>query len=541
MPTLRTSDTELKLAYWAQSTGNVFQMSVTSITLDRNALSPLAIKMVSRDRSKVLIAGPAKERVQSSRETLTSFLDDGLPHYGINTGFGALGKIRIDDASLQQLQTNLIRSHSTGVGPSLDTETVRATMLLLAASLCRGHSGIRLEVIQLITELLNHGITPVVPEIGSVGASGDLAPLSHIAQVLIGEGEADYQGKVVPGSQALKLAGLKPVQLAAKEGLALINGTHLMAGRGALLVHDFERLFHAAMVAAAMSMDSCRTTDTTLDPRIHLVRNQPGQKFVAATLRLLLQTSTIMKSHREDDPRVQDPYSFRCCPAVLGSAWDSFQYAKNCIENELGAVTDNPLVFSGQLTDGTPSVVSGGNFHGMPVALPMDVLAIGLSHVAGISERRVYHMLSGHDSEAELPTFLAPQAGLQSGLMIAQYTAAACCNEMIGLSNPASVANLSTSAGMEDYNSFGPRSAAKASRSLALARSVVAIEMLCASTGLDYHRPLHSGAEVEKAYQKIRSVVPPLTEDRSPAPDISAIEKLIFDGEFLIDLDTNQE
>jgi histidine ammonia-lyase len=462
---------------------------------------------------------------------LNSVLAGGQAHYGINTGFGALGRVRIDEDSLQQLQLNLIRSHSTGVGAPLAVDKVRATMTLLVASLCRGYSGVRREVVQLLVALLNAGITPEIPETGSVGASGDLAPLAHLSLVLIGEGFAFVDGRRLRGADALAGAQLKPISLQAKEGLALINGTHLMAGQAALLVEDFQRLFEAALAAAAMSVDSCRATDATLDERVHQVRHQAGQIYVAGRLREMLSGSQIVKSHLENDPRVQDPYSFRCCPAVLGAAWDAFGYVRARVHDELGAVSDNPLVFPA--SDGGGDIVAGGNFHGMPVALPLDMLAIATSHVAGIAERRVFHMLSGADNEAELPSFLTPQAGLQSGLMIAQYTAAACCNELIGLSNPASVANLSTSAGMEDYNSFGPRSAAKARRGLRLARSVIAIELLCATAGLDHHRPLRSGDLVERAYDLIRENVKPLTQDRSPAPDIGAIETMIQAGRFV--------
>ena len=500
----------------------------SSIAVNGKALDPRSVEDVARLRSRVYLADDARKRIGRSRSHLESILAGGGIHYGVNTGFGSLAKVEIDAGSLKILQTNLIRSHATGVGDVLDVATVRATMLVLAASLARGHSGVRVELVELLVALLNHEITPQIPEIGSVGASGDLAPLAHLALVLVGEGTARYRDRVLSGAEALAQVGLTPVSLAAKEGLALINGTHLMAARAALLVQDFERLFDAALVAAAMSIDCCRTTPTTLDPRLHDVRRQAGQSLVAARLRVLLDESEIADSHVEDDPRVQDPYSFRCCAAVLGSSWDAFTYVRECVVAELGAVTDNPLVFS----DGTHAdIVAGGNFHGMPIALPLDVLAIALSHLAGVAERRVFHMLSGQDSEAELPTFLTPQAGLQSGLMIAQYTAAACCNELIGLANPASVANLSTSAGMEDYNSFGPRGAAKAVRGVSLARSVVAIELLCAATGLDHHRPLRSGKLVEEAFARIRERVAPLESDRSPAPDIRALEEMIDAGD----------
>ncbi len=461
------------------------------ILLNGEPLTCAQVERVARHGAKVQVDERVLADLTLVRRQLEKTIALGKPHYGVNTGFGALGRVRIDVESLKQLQINLLRSHATGVGAMLPEDIVRAAMLLLCASLCRGRSGVRPDTVQALAALLNEGVAPCVPEIGSVGASGDLAPLAHIGLVLIGEGQARLQGEVVNGDVALRRVGLQPLELEAKEGLALINGTHLMAGRAALLIQDVHRLFHAALVAAAMSIDSCRGTAATLDPRIHLARNQPGQTHVAKLLRTLLSGSEILESHQVDDPRVQDPYSFRCCPAILGAAWEGIQFVERQIEAELSAVTDNPLIFTGE--DGA-EILSGGNFHGMPIAVPLDYLAIAIAHLAGVAERRVFHMLSGIDPEAELPTFLTPQAGLQSGLMIAQYAAAACCNEIIGLTAPATVVNLSTSAGMEDYNSFGPRSAAKAARCLELARSVVAIELLCAATGLDHHRPLRSGA-----------------------------------------------
>ena len=504
-------------------------MTSSPVMLDGSPLTTKQIEQVAREGAPVRTSSATLQQLETIRRQLKEALRNQQPIYGVNTGFGALSRVRIDEASLKSLQENLIRSHSTGVGAPLSEDVVRAMMLLLVASLCRGHSGVRPVVVETLVQLLNARITPEVPEIGSVGASGDLAPLAHVALVLMGEGVATKDGQRLSGGDAIAQAGISPVQLEAKEGLALINGTHLMAGQAALLVRDFERLFEAALVAAAMSIDACRATAATLDVRLHQVRRQTGQIHVAERLRELLQGSEILPSHLEDDPRVQDPYSFRCCPAVLGAAWDAFVFVREKVTTELAAVTDNPLVFTqGEKVE----ILSGGNFHGMPIALPLDVLAVVIAQVAGIAERRIFHALSGLDPEAELPTFLTPQAGIQSGLMITQYTAAACCNELIGLANPASVANLSTCAGMEDYNSFGPRSAAKASRALQLGRSVIAIELLCAATGLDYHRPLRSGAKVEKAYALIREHVPPLEEDRPPASDVRAIEAIIRQGAF---------
>ncbi|HEY6563109.1 MAG TPA: histidine ammonia-lyase [Pirellulaceae bacterium] len=499
------------------------------LELSGGPLTSSDVASVARSGREVHLAREGRERIQASRERLRHAMAPGDPIYGVNTGFGALGRVRIPTDQLLELQLNLIRSHSTGVGIDLPEDVVRGMMLVLAASLTRGYSGVRVEVVESLLGLLNRGVLPCIPEIGSVGASGDLAPLAHLALVLVGEGWAMVAGRKVTGSDALAAASIEPLTLDAKEGIALINGTHLMAARGALLLEDFRRLFDASLVAAAMSVDACRATDSTLDARVHDVRNQAGQSYVAARLRELLAGSQIIKSHRENDPRVQDPYSFRCCPAVLGAVWDQWAYVETVLSAELGAVTDNPLVFEAH---GQACVISGGNFHGLPIALPLDTLAIGIAHLAGIAERRIYHMLSGADAEAELPTFLTPQAGLQSGLMIAQYTAAACCNELIGLTAPASVVNLPTSAGMEDYNSFGPRAAAKAARAMQLARSVVAIELLCAATGIDHHRPLRSGEAVERAFSRIRQVVPALEADRPPAPDIAALEALIAQDAF---------
>jgi histidine ammonia-lyase len=486
------------------------------------------LEQVARGGRQVELGAKAEALLKSGRAALKSVLSDGEPHYGINTGFGSFSRQRIAPADLADLQRNLIRSHASGVGKPLATDIVRGMMLLLAASLSRGLSGVHVETARRVTDLLNAGITPVVPEVGSVGASGDLAPLAHVALVLIGEGECEHLGKITTASKALARAGLKPVTLDAKEGLALINGTHLMAASGALVLRDFDRLFSAALVASAMSIDACRATDAFLDARVHDARCQPGQMHVAASLRELIDSSQIIPSHTLNDPRVQDPYSLRCVPQVLGAVYDAAAYVRACVERELGAVTDNPLVFRrGKQTD----IVSAGNFHGMPLAIPLDALAIALSHLAGIAERRVYHMLSAFDEQTGLPPYLSPKPGLHSGLMIAQYAAAACCNEIIGLATPASVANISTSAGMEDYNSFGPRSAAKARRALELARSVIAIELLCAGEAVEHHRPLKSSPAVERALKIIRKRVPKLKADRPPAPDIAEIEKMIAAGE----------
>lgn len=504
----------------------------TTLNLTVGPLSVTNVVAVAREDAPVSISPAARTAIEAARTRVADCLTDGEAHYGINTGFGSLSRKRIAADQLQQLQTNLIRSHAAGIGTPLPVDTTRGMMLLLAASLSRGHSGVRPQVVELLVEMLNRGVTPVVPSTGSVGASGDLAPLAAIGLAMLGEGEVwGNHAKLpsppthFPAAEALRHAGLSPITLEAKEGLAIINGTHLMASMGALLVHDVSCLMDAAIAACAMSIDASRASHAFLDARVHVARNQEGQKFVAERVRHHLRGSQIVESHKENDPRVQDPYCLRCAPQVLGASRDCLSYVKQSIERELGAVTDNPLVFS-------DAILSAGNFHGMPLAIPLDAACTAIAHIAGISERRTFWMLSAHDPESHLPPYLAKGAGLSSGLMIAQYVAAACCNEIITLATPASVSNISTSAGIEDYNSFGPRAGAKATRALELARSVVAIELMCAAEGLEYHRPLKSGAGVERAYEVVRSLVPRLEHDRPPGPDIEVIAGAVASGRF---------
>ncbi len=509
------------------------QSAVRAIVLSGRALTTAEVHAVAAEGASVRLATAARRSLQTSRRALLAAAADGAPHYGVNTGFGSLARQRIAPDELEALQRNLVRSHAAGAGAPLPEGIVRATMLCLAASLARGCSGVRPEVVEQILAFLNRGITPVVPEIGSVGASGDLAPLAHIALTLMGEGRAYLRGRDMAAIDALKRTKLKPLTFAAKEGLALINGTHLMAARLALLRTEWENVLPAALIAMAMSLDACRATDAFLNARVYAARNQPGATAIAAELRRLIRGSRILPSHRENDPRVQDPYSFRCAAIVLGAVGDTLRGVWSALAHELGAVTDNPLVFATATgRQGDEVIVSAGNFHGMPVALPLDVLAIGLAHVAGIAERRIYYMISAFDPESHLKPFLTSKPGLNSGLMVSQYTAAAACNELIGLANPASVVNLSTCAGMEDYNSFGPRSAAKAERAVDLVTTVVAIELLCAAQGLEYHRPLRSSPAVEYAHSIIRRHVKKLTADRPLAPDIEAIRNLIQAGAF---------
>ncbi|MFM9958835.1 MAG: histidine ammonia-lyase [Phycisphaerales bacterium] len=518
-----------------------------AVTLSGRTFSLFEVEQVARRGLRVEIGGGAMEKIAASEAALKALMASRGAIYGVNTGFGSFSRTRIDADKLTEVQHNLIRSHAAGVGEPLAEDVVRAMLLLLAGSLSRGCSGVRAAVVETVVGMLNGGVTPVVPSVGSVGASGDLAPLAHCALVMIGEGEAKLRGERMHGGEAMRRAGVRPLSLGPKEGLALINGTHLMAAQGALAMVDAERLIDAALCACAMSIDACRGTDSFLDERVYAARNQAGPRRAAVRLKQLLAGSEIIPSHAENDPRVQDPYSLRCAPVVLGAVLDGFDHVRAIVEDELGAVTDNPLVFAGEGIEATPpgghrgieggkseaDVVSAGNFHGMPIAIPMDHLAILMCHVAGISERRVFHLLSASDPEMHLRPHLAPMPGLNSGLMIAQYTAAACVNEIATLCMPASVVNIPTSAGMEDYNSFGPRSCAKARRAVELATSVVAIELLCSAEAMEYHRPLKSGAGVEQALGVVREVVPRLTGDRPPAPDIEAVSRCIGEGRFL--------
>ncbi|MCI0365730.1 MAG: histidine ammonia-lyase [Phycisphaerales bacterium] len=509
-------------------------MNERPLVLDGQSLTLADLESVGRRGRAIAIGEQARRAVEASRLVLTRAIDanDG-PIYGVNTGFGSLSQVRISIEQIREVQRNLIRSHAAGIGEPLDDEIVRTMQLILTASLCRGCSGVRVELVQAIVDLLNHAITPVVPARGSVGASGDLAPLAHAALVLMGEGQARVKGKTQSGDSALQVVKLRPITLEAKEGLALINGTHLMAAIGGLALCDTNRLTDAAVKSAAMAIDACRATDVFLDDRLHTARKQPGQRQVASTLRDLLAGSQIITDHKADDPRVQDPYCLRATPQVLGAALDTITHARSVFENELGAVTDNPLVFaeSRQPKAGSP-IVSGGNFHGMPLAIALDTLKIALAHIAGIAERRIYWLLAASDSENPVNIYLSPQPGLHSGMMIVQYTAAACCNELQTLAHPASIHNIPTSAGIEDYNSMGATSALQARQAVALATNVIAMEFLVMAEAMEYQRPLRSGRGVERTYELVRTVVPRLTEDRPLSSDIQAIANLIRNGAF---------
>lgn len=496
------------------------------LELDGQRLSLAQVARVARGAEQVGLAEAALVRIRRARRVVEKIIDEGHIVYGVNTGFGKLSDVHIAASELRELQLNLVRSHACGVGQPLSEEETRALLLLRANVLALGHSGARDHVVEMLVLLLEHGVHPVVPEKGSVGASGDLAPLAHLALVVIGEGEAVYRGARMPGAEALRRAGLEPLQLEAKEGLALLNGTQAMCAVGGLALHRALRLAQLADVAGAMTLEALRGTPTAFDERIHNARPHPGQTAAAAHLRELLQESEIRESHRENDPRVQDAYSLRCMPQVHGAVRTALEHAREVVETETGSATDNPLVFSDE-----EQVLSGGNFHGAPVALALDYAAMALTDLASISERRIERLVNPDLSEG-LPAFLTAHPGMSSGFMIAQVTAVALLSEMKVLAHPASIDNLPTSGGKEDHVSMGMTAATKLRTIVEDAEYVISIELLAAAEGLEYRAPLQPGRGVRRAYERVRARVPRLRQDRALAPDIEQIVAAIRQDEF---------
>jgi histidine ammonia-lyase len=494
------------------------------VLLDGDTLELEEVLSLARGEARAELAPDARERVRAARALVDARLEDGQAHYGINTGFGTLAEVRIGRADLGRLQRNLVLSHAAGVGAPLPIEEARALLLLRANVLAKGLSGIREETLDLLVEMLNRGCVPVVPERGSVGASGDLAPLAHLALVLIGEGEACVGGERLPGRAALARVGLAPVALAPKEGLALVNGTQATTAVGALAALRAERLARAADVAGAMTVEALLGSHRPFMEAVQRARGQPGQVAAAAHLRALLAESPLNASHQGPGcHKVQDPYSLRCMPQVHGAARDGIGYARAVLAREVNAATDNPLVFADE-----GEIVSGGNFHGQPVALALDVLAIAASHLATISERRVEQLVN--PSLSGLPPFLARQAGLESGFMIAQVTSAALVSENKVLCHPASVDSIPSSAGREDHVSMGMTAALKARQVVENVRTCLAIELLVASQALDLRLPLRPGRRVAEAHARIRAAVPPMEGDREIHRDVEAVCRLVDDG-----------
>ncbi|HHT9119706.1 MAG TPA: histidine ammonia-lyase [Candidatus Hypogeohydataceae bacterium YC41] len=442
--------------------------------------------------------------------------------YGVTTGFGALATVVLSKEQTKDLQRNILLSHSAGVGEPFDLETTRAIMALRAHGLAKGYSGIRPETLQVLVGMINKGVCPIIPQRGSVGASGDLAPLAHMALVLIGEGEAFYQGERLSGGEAMRRAGLPTVQLEEAEGLALVNGTQVMTAIGALVVHDATLLMKAADIAAGISLEVLMGSNVQLNPKIHTVRPHPGQSLTAENLRRLTADSAIITSHK-DCTRVQDAYSIRCIPQVHGASRDALEYVRRVITTEMNSATDNPLFFAD-----TGEILTGGNFHGQPVALAMDFLSMALSELANISERRVERLVNPYLSG--LPAFLIKDPGLNSGLMLAQYTAAALVSENKSLCHPASVDSIPTSANKEDHVSMGPISARKCREVLRNAQYVTAIELLCAAQAMDLFTNLKPGRGTLEAYNLIRQHVPHMEVDRVISRDIETLYSLVQKG-----------
>ena len=501
-----------------------------TVILNGQALTLAEIEAVSLHECKVEIAAAALDRVDASRELIEGILAEGQTVYGVNTGFGKLADVRIAAGSLAQLQTNLVRSHAGGVGQPLSVAESRAMLLLRANVLAKGFSGCRRAVVELLVRLLNAGVAPVIPEKGSVGASGDLAPLAHLALVAIGEGEAFYEGERIFGGEALRRAGLEPLTLAAKEGLSLLNGTQAMTAVGALAVARAIRVAKLSDLAGAMSLEALMGTPAAFDPRIQEARPHVGQIAAAAHLMRLLEGSEIREAHREGDTRVQDAYCLRCMPQVHGAVRDVLTHVRGVLEIEAGSATDNPLVFPEE-GEQHGAVISGGNFHGAPLSYAFDYAAIAVTDLASITERRIDRLLNPDINEG-LPAFLSPDAGLSSGFMIAQIVAAALINECQVLSHPSSTGSIPTDGGKEDHVSMGMTGALKLRQIVEHAERIVAIELMCAAQAVEFRRPLKSSPAIERAHDEVRAVVDRLEQDRVLAPDIEAMAHAVRAGKF---------
>ncbi len=489
-----------------------------------------SIARVANEGQYVVVSSAACKQMEASRAVVEKLVARGETAYGINTGFGKLADIQIPEDELVALQRNLVRSHAAGVGDPLPEAEVRAMLLLRANVLAKGHSGVRVRVAELLTGMLNNRIHPVVPSRGSVGASGDLAPLAHLALALIGEGEVFFKGERVPSLLALKAAGLQPLVLEAKEGLALLNGTQAIAATGGLALLRGLRVAKLFDLAGAMSLEALRGTPTPFDERIHAARPHAGQIAVARHLRELLADSEIRESHRQNDSRVQDAYCLRCMPQVHGAARGVLEHGREVIEIEAGSATDNPLIFIGENGEDA-EILSGGNFHGAPLALALDYAAIAVTDLISISERRIDRLINPDINEG-LPAFLSDRPGVSSGLMIAHVTAAALLNECKVLAHPASVDSVPTSGGKEDHVSMGMTSALKLKRIVENAELVLAIELMAAAQGVEYRAPMKAARQIELARLTVRKFVSRLAEDRVLSGDIEALAQAVRAGEF---------
>ena len=493
-------------------------------SIDGRSLDLDDVVAVARGREPVRLAPAAAKRVDASRRALEKVVAKGALAYGIKTGFGELANVAISDADVRALQINLLRSHAVGQGPPLRRDEVRAALLLRANTLAMGYSGVRRILVTRLLQLLNRGVHPVIPSRGSLGASGDLAPLAHLGLVLVGEGEAEVDGHMLPGDKALAQADFEPLVLQSKEGLAIINGTSVMAGVGALLVHDGLRLVKDAQIAASMSFEALRGSPKPFDDRLVSLKPQPGAREVAANLRRLLRGSEIIPSHKGPH-KVQDPYTLRCLPQVLGAVRSALSDAAVALRIEMNAATDNPLIFPEGMS------VSGGNFHAQALSMALDHVALGLAVLAGFTERRIARLVDTRLSD--LPPFLTKKSGLNSGMMIVQYVAAGYASDNKVLAHPASADSIPTSANQEDFVPMGMAAALKARQALENAARVVSLEVLAAAQGLEFLKPLRAGLGPRTALAFVRSAVPPLDEDRSLAGDANRILEWLATGQFL--------
>jgi histidine ammonia-lyase len=495
-----------------------------NLTISNQLITLAELRQAWLEPVVVDLGDDARRKVAESNEFVEDVVAHGDTVYGVNTGFGQLASVRIGDEDLAQLQENLVRSHAVGVGEDLDDDIVRLVMLMKVIALAEGFSGVRLELVEKLCDLINHNIYPRIPSRGSVGASGDLAPLAHMAGALIGIGEVRVQGSLVPAAIALKEAGIEPLRLAPKEGLALLNGTQVSTALALAAVFRTENVLSAALTAGAMASDAIKGSDTPFDRRIQSVRGHGGQIAVAAVLRDLMTGSDIRASHIGCD-RVQDPYSIRCQPQVVGACLDVLRHVCTVLETEANAVTDNPLVF----TD-SRSVLSGGNFHAEPVALAADYLALAIAEIGALSERRIALLIDTHLSG--LPAFLVEQSGLNSGFMMVQVTAAALASENKSHAHPASVDSIPTSANQEDHVSMATYAARRLHTMLDNVADIVAIELLAAAQGIDFHHPQKSSPAIEEVMAAIRELSPTFTEDRSLSADIRRVAVTIDEGEY---------
>ena len=503
-----------------------------SIALSGNDLTFQQLYDAALRGQNVSLARGAMERMNASRAVVERVVASGATAYGINTGFGKLASVRISAEQVRQLQVNLVRSHASGVGAPLSEAETRAMMLLRANALAKGLSGVRPRVVETLCQMLNAKVHPVIPSQGSVGASGDLAPLAHLAHVVIGEGRAAFRGEILPGGEAMKRAGIAPVTLEAKEGLSLLNGTQGMLALLSLALREADILVDTADVAASLSLDALRGSPGAFDARIMHARAYAGAAMTARNLAHLNEGSQIRESHRasEKDPRVQDAYSLRCTPQVHGAVRDALAQARETAAVELNSATDNPLVFVRDANSG--DIISGGNFHGQPLAMAADQVAIAIATLGGIAERRVEQMTNPLTSM--LPAFLTPDPGVNSGLMVAQITAAALTSENKALATPHSVDSISTSGNQEDYVSMGMTGARRLQRMLENLRNTIAIELLCSCQGIDLLAPLQTGKLAKKAYEAVRTKSRMVSVDRPLAPDIEIVATLVAEGTFSV-------